>query len=564
MSDEEKKEAGQADGSDIEEKIDAAMARITDETVETPEKKTDIPDGQPMQTVQSKNTSAQNENKTSRKSARPRPITYVPIEEDDLAPFQPPVKKKHKGLKITTIAAAMLFVTAGCAYAGMTYYYSDKFFEGTTINGIDCSGKTAYEVEQLIASKVEDYSIEVDSRGLDPQVITGDQIGYSYVSDGGILKLLKQQKPYEWISGLYEKRSYTASENTTYDKEKLKTQVRELNCAKEENQVAPEDAYVAFGETQFEIVPETQGSELKMREAYNALAQAVSESQSTINFAENPDVYVKAAVTSDSPDLQAAMDACNNFTKASITYTFGDETVTLDGSTIKDWLNFDDKGQLVKDDASFKQHITDFVAQLAYDHDTVGTDREFYTTSGRTVYVYGSAYGWQIDQSAEAAQLTQEIQSGTQTVREPVYSMTANSHGVNDLGNTYIEVDLSDQHMYYYQDGSIIFDSDIVSGNMSYADRQTPPGIFTLYYKKSPDVLRGRQLEDGKYEYETPVNYWMPFNGGIGFHDASWQPYFGGDRYLSGGSHGCINLPPENAAILYGIIQYGVPIICFY
>lgn len=517
-----------------------------------------------MSDEEKKETGQADVNKTSRKSARPRPITYVPIEEEDLAPFQPPVKKKHKGLKITGIAAAMLFVTAGCAYAGMTYYYSDKFFQGTTINGIDCSGKTAYEVEQLIASRVEDYSIEVDSRGLEPQVITGDQIGYSYVSDGGILKLLKQQKPYEWISGLYEKRSYTASENTTYDRQKLKTQVRELNCAKEENQVAPEDAYVAFGETQFEIVPETQGSELKMREAYNALAQAIAESQSTVDFAENPDVYVKAAVTSDSPDLQAAMDACNNFTKASITYTFGDETVTLDGSTIKDWLNFDDKGQLVKDDASFKQHISDFVAELAYDHDTVGTEREFYTTSGRTVYVYGSAYGWQIDQSAEAAQLTQEIQSGTQTVREPVYSMTANSHGVNDLGSTYIEVDLSDQHMYYYQDGSIIFDSDIVSGNMSYADRQTPPGIFTLYYKKSPDVLRGRQLEDGKYEYEQPVNYWMPFNGGIGFHDADWQPYFGGDRYLSGGSHGCINLPPENAAILYDIIQYGVPIICFY
>lgn len=564
MSDEEKRESEQAQGSDLEEKIDAVMSRIVDETVEMPEEKKDIPDEQPKQTVQPQKTSAQNTNGSSRKSARPRPITYVPIEEEDLAPYQPPVKNKHKGLKITGIAAAMLLVTAGCAYAGMSYYYSDKFFEGTTINGMDCSGMTAYEVEQKIAAKVEDYSIEVDSRGLDPQVITGDQIGYSYVSDGGILKLLKQQKPYEWISGFFEKRSYTASENTTYDKEKLKTQVRELNCAKEENQVAPEDAYVAFGDTQFEIVPETEGSELKMREAYNALAQAVSENQSAVDFADNPDVYEKAAVTSDSPDLQAAMDACNNFTKASITYTFGDETVTLDGSIIKDWLNFDEKGQLVKDDASFKQHISDFVAQLAYDHDTVGTEREFYTTSGRTVYVYGSAYGWQIDQSAEAAQLTAEIQSGTQTVRDPVYSMTANSHGVNDLGNTYIEVDLSDQHMYYYQDGSIIFDSDIVSGNMSYADRQTPPGIFTLYYKKSPDVLRGRQLEDGKYEYEQPVTYWMPFNGGIGFHDADWQPYFGGDRYLSGGSHGCINLPPENAAILYDLIQYGVPIICFY
>ncbi len=162
------------------------------------------------------------------------------------------------------------------------------------------------------------------------------------------------------------------------------------------------------------------------------------------------------------------------------------------------------------------------------------------------------------------AQLTQEIQSGTQTVRDPVYSMTANSYGVNDLGNTYIEVDLSEQHMYYYQNGEDIFESDIVSGNMSYADRQTPAGIFTLYYKKSPDVLRGKQLPNGKYEYEQPVTYWMPFNGGIGFHDAPWQPYFGGDRYLEGGSHGCINMPSDKAGELYDIIQYGVPIVCFY
>ena len=99
---------------------------------------------------------------------------------------------------------------------------------------------------------------------------------------------------------------------------------------------------------------------------------------------------------------------------------------------------------------------------------------------------------------------------------------------------------------------------------MTYEDRITPPGIFTLYYKKSPDVLRGALQPDGKYEYEQPVDYWMPFNGGIGFHDANWQPYFGGDRFYGGGSHGCINLPPSNAAVLYDIIQYDVPIVCFY
>ncbi len=69
----------------------------------------------------------------------------------------------------------------------------------------------------------------------------------------------------------------------------------------------------------------------------------------------------------------------------------------------------------------------------------------------------------QIDQASEVAQLTQEIQSGTQTTREPVYSMTANAHGYNDIGNTYIEVDLSEQHMYFYQNGEDIFESDIVS-----------------------------------------------------------------------------------------------------
>ena len=475
------------------------------------------------------------------KSARPGRISYVPINDEDLAPYEPPVRKKHKGLKITGIAVAMVIVSTGAAYACMSYYYSDKFFEGTSINGIDCSGKTAYEAEQKIAKTVENYSIEVDSRNLDPQTISGDQIGYSYVSDGSVLKLLKDQKPYEWIRGFFEKKSYTAAENTTY-----------------------ENAYVAYGDSQFEIVPETEGSKLDLKNAYNVLSEAVSGNKTSVDFDSEPDVYVKADITSDNPDLQASLNACNNFTKASITYTFGDETETLDGNTIKDWLNFDEKGQLIMDDTSFRQHIADYVAQLAAAHYTVGTEREFQTTSGRTVSVYGSAYGWQIDQVSEVAQLTQEIQSGTQTTREPVYSMTANAHGYNDIGNTYIEVDLSEQHMYFYQNGEDIFESDIVSGDMRYSDRQTPAGIYTIYYKKSPDVLRGKQLANGKYEYEQPVTYWMPFNGGIGFHDANWQPYFGGDRFMEGGSHGCINMPPEKAAELYNIIDCNIPIVCFY
>lgn len=500
-----------------------------------------------------------------KKSARPVSSGYEVLDESAFGDFGgEKVKKKHKGLKITGLVLAMLAVTAGCAYAGVSYYYSDKFFEGTVINGIDCSGLTAYEVEQLIAEKVENYSVQISSRNLETQTIYGDQIDYQYMSDGQILSFLKQQKPYEWYKGFLEAKSYTVEENVYYDKQLLKEQIKQLACAQEENQVAPENAYVAFVDTQFEIIPETLGTELDIKQAYQILDDAVALSSETVDFNITPDAYVKADVTSEDPDLQATKDACNNFTKASITYTFGDQTVTLDGTTIKDWLSFDEKGQLLHDDASFKQHITEYVANLASQYDTVNTSREFYTTSGRVVWVYGSAYGWKIDQAAEVEQLTQEIQSGTQVTREPVYSMRANARGTNDFGNTYIEVDLSYQHMYYYQNGAIIFDSDFVSGNMSYADRQTPSGVYKLYYKTTDAVLRGQQKEDGTYEYETPVSYWMPFNGGIGFHDASWQPYFGGDRYLYGGSHGCINLPPSSAAALYSIIQYDIPIICFY
>lgn len=499
------------------------------------------------------------------KSARPKKITYVPISDEELEPAVFPEKKtKFKGLKVAGLVAAMLAGTVVCAYGAVTYFYSDRFFEGTIINGIDCSHKTAYEAEQAIASQVENYSIQVMSRNLEPQTINGDQINYRYMSDGEVLSLLKQQKPYEWIRGFFETKSYTTEKSVTFDKNLLQTEVKQLNCAQPENQVEPENAYVALNGEEFSIVPETEGSKLRVKEAYKALDAAISGSQPSVDFNTAQDVYAKADVTSDSQELQATRDAYNNYTKASITYTFGENTVTLDGSTLKDWLQFDERGQLVKDDAAFQQHIIEFVAKLAQDHDTVGTQREFHTTSGRTVYVYGSAYGWKINQEEEVAQLTEEIRTGAQVTRDPVYKMTANSHGYNDLGNTYIEVDMGYQHMYYYQDGSIIFDSDIVTGNMSYADHQTPEGIFTLYNKKSPDVLRGAQKPDGTYEYEQPVTFWMPFNGGIGFHDATWQPYFGGDRYLTGGSHGCINLPYDSAAALYSIIQYNVPIICFY
>ena len=87
------------------------------------------------------------------KSARPGTITYVPIDKSEFRSTVSSDKKKNKIMKIVVMLILMIFVIGCCMYAGISYYYSYHFFFGTTINGIDSSNKTAYEVEQEIAGK---------------------------------------------------------------------------------------------------------------------------------------------------------------------------------------------------------------------------------------------------------------------------------------------------------------------------------------------------------------------------------------------------------------------------
>ena len=144
--------------------------------------------------------------------------------------------------------------------------------------------------------------------------------------------------------------------------------------------------------------------------------------------------------------------------------------------------------------------------------------------------------------------------------RTPLFAQTAKSWENGDMGDTYVEVDLTKQHLWMYIDGELIVESDFVSGKMT-KDRRTPPGTYTVYFKKSPAVLRSNKPGDS---YESPVTFWMPFNGGIGFHDSSWRGSYGGEIFWNNGSHGCINLPYGAAKTIYENIEKGFPVICFY
>lgn len=491
----------------------------------------------------------------NRKKKQKRRSEYLQIEV-------PPERKSRKGLAAAAVVIGVLLAGTVGVYAGVGNYYQDKFLPGTNINHIDCSGMTAKEAEDKIRRRVEDYSLTVYAREAEPQVITAEAIEYKYQPFDGVEKVMSQQQPMNWVHSFFSERSYTVGESISYNREKVREQMNQLDFMQPDRQVAPVDAHLEYQENQFVIVPETVGTAVDAEKTLEILCKCVEESLSSVDL-EKEDVYYTASVARDNEQLVQEMEHLNSYAKASITYTFGDQTEVLNGDVIRNWIGAGEGESMEIDESVLESNVYAYVADLAARHDTLGSSRPFTTTSGRSINVAGGNYGWQIDQYAEAVQLLEEIRSGQTVTREPNYVSTALQAGPNDIGSTYIEVDLTSQHMYYYREGMLIFESEIVSGDPSRPDRATPTGVCHLYYKKLDEVLRGEKQENGEFEYETPVQYWMPFNGGVGFHDANWQASFGGDVYTYNGSHGCINLPVSKAAELYEIIDTETPIVVF-
>ncbi|MCG4788367.1 L,D-transpeptidase, partial [Roseburia faecis] len=64
---------------------------------------------------------------------------------------------------------------------------------------------------------------------------------------------------------------------------------------------------------------------------------------------------------------------------------------------------------------------------------------------------------------------------------------TTSNHGI---GNTYAEVSISDQHVWFYKDGKCVFDASVVTGKHSSGD-DTPKGVWYIMYKQRNTTLRG-------------------------------------------------------------------------
>jgi len=467
----------------------------------------------------------------------------------------PARKKKAGGIgKPFKIAMGVVGVLLAVYLGGAAFYHS-HFFYNTKMNGYDASNKTVEQVKTGVEDNASTYTLTLKERNNQSETITAQQISLKYANDNTIQDSLNKQNPFKWPLALIGKTGDEESPSAyTYDKNTLKTLISQLNAVAGTSVVNAENAHPAYENGSIVIKNQVTGNQLNQNSLEKAVNKAIATGEKTLDL-DQAGCYVAPTYGADSKEVASAKTVMDKYLSSVITYTFGDQKEVLDKNTFGPWLTVDDSMNVVVD----RDQAAAYIKALADKYDTAWGAHSFTTSTGQAITVSGGNYGWEIDESSELDQLIPLIQAGTSTTREPAYVQTAKTRtGTNgDIGNTYVEVSISGQYMWFYKNGALVVGTPVVTGDATLG-RGTPAGVYSLYGKQRNATLVGEN-------YRTPVSYWMPFNGGVGIHDSWWRAgsEYGGSTYLGNGSHGCVNTPTDAVATIYNGIEVGDPIVVY-
>ena len=468
----------------------------------------------------------------------------------------PPEEKRHRGLKIFGITVGIILGVLAIVYLAGAFIFMGRFFPNSSIIDMDISGKTPEEVHQMLDGVLGDYTFKVEGHGLSLTLSAAD-MGMSLDSQSIADGLLSEMNPWAWPYEVFQNHDDTDDLVSTFEETKLAdtihTAVEEANA----RGTAPKNAMVAYdaAEHAFVVVPEEEGNTLLADKVMDEVARG------TVNFAPkvtlSDAVLARPEVLSSDPALAAARDEANKYVSAPVSVTMeGTERLAIDADAIAAHITIGDDLSVTYDPEPLVAMVKEQVNAM----DTTGAERAYARPDGKQIVVKGGDYGWITDSEATAEAVREALVNAVGGPIEITMKQRAaqapDQYG-RDFGARYIDVDLTEQYARFYDsDGSILWESDIVSGKPA-DGRATPEGTYYIKTNDGKSVLRGYK-PDGTKDYETEVAYWMPFkDNSIGFHDAGWQAQFGGDWYLEHGSHGCINLPPEKAEELHGLLSVG-------
>lgn len=505
--------------------------------------------------------------------------------------------KNHRILFIVLILLIAL-ISYMCANKN---YESKIFPKGTKINNIDCSGLTVDKAEKKltkewnkksfiifesdekdiktipliwdikeIKSNNEKLSKDILKHNLtnnkEPKVLAElSGLGISYdIKD----KLNSELNP-SLLKSFLRKLHIIGNNISVYMKVKkvdktFDNQFNDLKIFKEsDDTIITKNAYIDLNSDNFDIVKEVYGNNIDKELVKSTILDNISKGEFNMYYS-NKEFYDKPEVISTNKLLLEEQEYLRNLEFPEITYKIYGNTVKIKKQQILKMYGITQRSLSKKiniDDLKVnKKAVKQYVHKLAEKYDTAWSDHEFNSTKQGKITVSGGDYGYFIDEDKETSKLISILKKKKSVVRTPIYSQKGYKNA-NDIGDTYVEIDLTYQTLWLYKDGEMVTSSPIVTGNVA-SGFATPPGVYILKYKTMHTTLKGKNA-DGT-DYESPVTYWMPFNGGIGMHDATWRSTFGGSIYLSGGSHGCVNMPYEKAGIVYRNITAGFPIVVHY
>lgn len=462
-----------------------------------------------------------------------------------------------KGIRILALSAIVILLLLMAVYFVLAFYYREGFSLNTWINGVYCTGKTVEEVNAELLEGRELSEITIVDREGRSYTLSLSELDYARDYQETLEQYLEEQNPLYWLENFTADKNHILSAAISFDEQKLEQQWGKLEFVQEERQ-KDRTLEIQLTAEGYRLM-DGLSDRLNEEKAWKAVRTALEMGQEQVDLTE-AGAYEDCEPNAEQRKILELWKQVEEFQKCRIVYDMGAEKIPLDEAVMSRFLALEEDGSFAADEKgnlfADEEKIEDFINGLAEEYNTYGREREFTATRGDVVTIKGGTYGTELDVRAEYAYLKEAVADGRSETHIPAYKREAFCRGADDIGDTYVEVDMTEQKMYYYQDGELMLETDIVTGNTG-RRMGTPEGVNFVYGKQKNRVLRGPG-------YASPVKFWMPVKGGIGIHDASWRDEFGGEIYKRSGSHGCINTPTDKMAELYDMVEIGTPVVMFY
>ena len=470
-------------------------------------------------------------------------------------------KNKHTGRGPVIVLLVLLAVVVA-VYLGGVAYFNFFFMPSTSVDGQDVSLMSVDDVaSSLSATKTSGWKASVSGDGVSFE-LAGSDVSLAYDGESAARAAIAQQHPWAWPVELAQGATQSLSTGdvssyVTLDSDAIATALANAvsSASSANGESGASDITYDSAKKVYTASDSAQASRIDQAAATQAIAGQVKSLATSIELGD------ESLQSGESVD--DAIKTANAMLAATVTLTLGGtEVTTVDADLISQWITIgDDLSVTLSQDA-----ITTWAkGDLSAKTDSVGTARTYTRPDGvQESVVAGGVYGWSINGAEAAQDIYNNIMTGSPTTLElPCYTTAATYNpGGQDWPTRYIDVDISDQHAIFFDsDGSVIWQADVVTGQPN-LNRSTTQGTWTITNKQSPSTLVGPNDESGNPQWVSHVDFWMGVVGNLmGFHNAPWRSAFGGDIYLTNGSHGCINLSYDDADKLYSLCNVGDVVI---